>query len=193
MSLFYISLWFILKKNLSTRLQNLYRPPRNIRAGNKLLALFLKNPLCTSDLLPMGKILIERPANISQTPLLLILLSKYTMDKKNEKLVMIANSVNYHQVTWTFSFTLSGIFLPTQIIYQKMKNCFHAKLNSPEEFNITHSVNHWSNMKAIKLIEKIILPYVKKKGGYLLRDTSLIIGQHKVPVKNYGIYSDLIK
>ena len=39
--------------------------------------------------------------NIDQTPLPLILLSKYTMDKKNEKLVPIANSVDYRQVTGT--------------------------------------------------------------------------------------------
>ena len=48
--------------------------------------------------------------NIDQTPLPFILLSKYTMDKKNEKLVPIANSADYRQVTGTFSITLSGIF-----------------------------------------------------------------------------------
>ena len=47
-----------------------------------------------------------------------ILLSKYMMDKNNEKLEPIANSADYRQVTGTFSITLSDIFLPMQIIYQ---------------------------------------------------------------------------
>ena len=50
--------------------------------------------------------------NIDQTPLTFILLSKYTMVKKNEKLVPIANSADYREVTGTFSVTLSDIFLP---------------------------------------------------------------------------------
>ena len=48
--------------------------------------------------------------NINQTSLQFILLSKYTMDKKNKKLVPIANSADYRQVTETFSITLSGFF-----------------------------------------------------------------------------------
>ena len=41
------------------------------------------------------------------------------------------------------------------------------------EFNITHSVNHLPNEeKAIKLIEKVLLPYVKNKKEELdLRST----------------------
>ena len=49
---------------------------------------------------------------IGHTPLPFILLSKYTMNKNNEKLVPIANSADYHQVTVTFSISLSGNFLP---------------------------------------------------------------------------------
>ena len=48
--------------------------------------------------------------NIDQRRQPFILLSRYMIDKKNEKLVPIANSVDYCQVTGTFSITLSGIF-----------------------------------------------------------------------------------
>ena len=69
------------------------------------------------------------------------------MDKKNIKLVPRANFADHRQVTETFSITLSGIFLPTQIIYQ----------------GITKWSNHWSNEeKAIQLIEKVLLPYVRR-------------------------------
>lgn len=102
--------------------------------------------------------------NIDQTPLPFILLSKYTMDKKNEKLVPIANSADYRQVTGTFSISLSGVFLPMQIIYQGKTARCHPTFDFPEEFNITHSINHWSNEeKSIELINKVLVPYVQKK------------------------------
>ena len=83
--------------------------------------------------------------NIDQTTLPFILLSKYTMDKKNEKLVPIANSADYRQVTGTFSITVSSIFSPMQIIYKGQTDRCYPKFKFPEEFNIRHSVNHWSN------------------------------------------------
>ena len=39
-------------------------PPRNPRVGNKSPELFVKKPLCTDDLSPARKILIERPVSI---------------------------------------------------------------------------------------------------------------------------------
>ena len=60
MSLFYISS-FVTYIKITTKLQKLYNPPRNLRAGKKSPALFLKKPLCTGDLLPTHKIFIERP------------------------------------------------------------------------------------------------------------------------------------
>ena len=54
------------------------------------------------------------------------------------------------------------MFLPIQTIYRGKTN--RCDPNFPEEFNITHGVNHWSNKeKAIELIEEVLLPYVKKK------------------------------
>ena len=51
------------KENIITKLQKLYSPPRNHRAGNKSPALSVKKPLCTGDLSPACKIFIERPEN----------------------------------------------------------------------------------------------------------------------------------
>ncbi|MEO0687886.1 MAG: hypothetical protein AAFY76_23235 [Cyanobacteria bacterium J06649_11] len=45
--------------------------------------------------------------NIDQTPLPFILLSKYTMDKKNEKLVPIANSADYQEISQSVSLEFS--------------------------------------------------------------------------------------
>ena len=48
-------------ENTIVKLQKLYRPPRNLRVGNKLPALFLKELICTGDLSPARIIFIERP------------------------------------------------------------------------------------------------------------------------------------
>ena len=85
------------------------------------------------------------------------------MDKTNVEFVPITNLLDYRQVTGTFSITLSGSFLPIQIIYQGKTNQCHPKFKFPDEFNITHTPNHWSNEgKTIDLIEKVLVPYVKK-------------------------------
>ena len=52
-----------IKEKIFTKLQKLHSPPRNPRAGNKSPALFAKKPLCTGDLSPARKILIESPTN----------------------------------------------------------------------------------------------------------------------------------
>ena len=56
-----------IKENIITKLKKLYSPPRPIRAGNKLPALFLRKPLYMGDLSPACKIFIERPATPSQS------------------------------------------------------------------------------------------------------------------------------
>ena len=58
MSLFYIS---CIKESIITKLQKLYSPPRNLRAGNKPPALFLKKHSGMDNLSPARKIFIERP------------------------------------------------------------------------------------------------------------------------------------
>ena len=62
-----------------------------------------------------------------------------------------------------------------QIIYQDHTDHCHPKFKFPEEFNITYSVNEWSNEeKAIELIEKIFKRKKKKE-----KKKSLIFVQPK--------------
>ena len=82
--------------------------------------------------------------NIDQTALPFVLISKYTMDKTNEKLVPISDSADYRQITGTFSVTASGKFLPIHLIYQGKTDRCHSKFKFPEEFHVTHTENHWS-------------------------------------------------
>ena len=61
MSLLLHMIMTYIKENIITKLRKLYSPPRITRAGNKSSVLFVKKPLCTSNLSPTRKILIKRP------------------------------------------------------------------------------------------------------------------------------------
>ena len=50
-----------IEENIITKLQKLYSPARNRRAGNKSPVVFEKKPLCTGDLSPAHEIFIESP------------------------------------------------------------------------------------------------------------------------------------
>ena len=64
-SLKYVTLLHIIvtyiKENTIAKLQKLYSQTRNLRAGNILPALFLKEPICTGDLLPTHIKFIDKP------------------------------------------------------------------------------------------------------------------------------------
>ena len=110
--------------------------------------------------------------NIDQTRLPFILLIKYTMDKKIQKPVPIANSADYPQVTGAFSITFLLFFTKANDLPSQTDRC-HPNFIFSEEFNITHNVlTLFNGEKAIKLVEKILLPYIRNKKEELnLRST----------------------
>ena len=55
---------FFATENMITKLQKLYSPPRNPRASKKSPAIFVKKPLCRSNLLPTNEIFIERTVRV---------------------------------------------------------------------------------------------------------------------------------
>ena len=72
-------------------------------------------------------------------------------------------------ITATFACTLSGYFLPIQILYTGTTQRCHPKYKYPDECDVWHSENHWANQEtAMRLIQEIVIPYVnqvrKEKG-----------------------------
>ena len=69
------------------------------------------------------------------------------------------------QVTETFTVTMSGRFLPMQLIYEgKSPRCLPQGITFPENFNLTFTPNHWSNEdKVIEHLEKVVFPFVVEK------------------------------
>ena len=79
------------------------------------------------------------------------------------KRVAIAGIGDKHQIIAVFASTMSGDFLPPQIIYAgKTARCLPS-VEFPGDCDITYTENHWANEKAtLSYIEKILLPYTKQ-------------------------------
>ena len=104
-------------------------------------------------------ILPELIINIDQTPSSYVSVGKQTMSAKS---VPIEGLTDKRNITLTFSVTLSGTFLPMQVIYSgKTKASQPRNFVFPKGFCITQNPKHWSNeAETLKLISEIINPYV---------------------------------
>ena len=83
------------------------------------------------------------------------------------------------QITATFTVSMTGKFLPIQLIYEgKTPRCL-PRFHFPADFDVTFSDNHSSNMeKSIELFEKVIFSYLKQAKAslkYTKEQMSLII------------------
>ena len=102
--------------------------------------------------------------NLDQTPLKLVQCGNNTLAKKNSTNVTIAGSADKRSITGTFSITLSGNFLPVQLIYGGKTNQSLPRYKFPDEFSLSVNEKHFSNTKeSIKLLKEIIIPYVEKE------------------------------
>ena len=90
------------------------------------------------------------------------------MHKSREKIVPIKHSDDKRQVTAVLSITMSGEYLPAQVIYKGKTDCCHPKGDISSGWDIWHSVNHWSNEETmLRYVEKIIVPFLNNKRASL--------------------------
>ena len=87
------------------------------------------------------------------------------MEKCGTKRIEIAAINDKRQLTAVFGCTLTGDFLPPQLIYQgKTKRCLPSVSQSYKGWDITYSHNHWSNEETMRTyLLTIIIPYIAKK------------------------------
>ena len=130
--------------------------------------------------------------NLDQTPLSYVSPGKYTFSFKGAKNVPIRGVDDKRQITGTFAVTLTGKFLPMQLIYNGKTKRSLPKFKFPNSFSVVFTENHWSNTdKSVEFFEKIIFPYldkVKKENRYPNEQYSLIVmdffkGQHNDTLK----------
>ena len=106
--------------------------------------------------------------NLDQTTSKFVPGCNKTLAKKGSKTVSIAGSTDKRMITATFVITLSGNFLPIQLIYGgKTKKSIPA-VKFPDEFHVTANPKHYSNEKeSLEMMRKIIIPYVEEESGRL--------------------------
>ena len=86
------------------------------------------------------------------------------MGLKGSKTVPIKGSTEKRVITATFTITLDGHFLPVQVNYGGKTSKSLPRVNFPKSFSLSVNPKHYSNeQESIKVLEEIIIPYVKKE------------------------------
>ena len=102
--------------------------------------------------------------NLDQTPSKFVPGCNKTLAKKGSKTVSIAGSTDKRMITATFAITLSGNFLPIQLIYGGKTKKSVPAVAFPPEFHVTANPKHYSNEKeSLEMMKKIIIPYAEKE------------------------------
>ena len=100
--------------------------------------------------------------NWDQTAMKIISSCSWIMEKRGTKRVEITGIDDKRQITAVFACTLSGKFLPIQLIYQGTTPKCHPKdVTFSSDWDICCTANHWSNESTmLEYVNKIIIPYV---------------------------------
>ena len=84
--------------------------------------------------------------------------NEWTMAQyKSSKQVEVAGVDDKRQIAATFAASLSGLFLPVQLVYPGKTSKCHPSINFPKEWHITNSVYYWCNEKTMKSYIQLII------------------------------------
>ena len=83
--------------------------------------------------------------NLDQIPLSYVSPGKYTFSFKGAKNVPIKGVEDKRQITAIFAVSLTGKFLPIQLIYKGKTKRSLPKFKYPSTFSLSYTENHWSN------------------------------------------------
>ena len=112
-----------------------------------------------------NKIPLELVLNADQTPCSYVSVGRMTMAARDASSVPIKGLTDTTNITLTFVVTLSGEFLPMQVIYQGKTTASQPRgFKFPRGFAIYQSPKHYCNEdETLILIDKVIVPYVERK------------------------------
>ena len=101
--------------------------------------------------------------NFDQTNLPYTCIGKRTYHKQGSSNVPLVGKGKKKQITGSFAVTMTGQFLPMQLIV-----VFQKGVEFPDDWYVPYTKNHWTNEeKAIEHIEKVVFPYLKKQKAEL--------------------------
>ena len=125
--------------------------------------------------------------NWDQTGLNYVPVSQWMMAREGSKRVEVVGLNDKRQITGVFAGSLSGNFLPVQLVYQgKTTKCLPS-VAFPEKWNITSIANHWCNEDTMLLYIKSYVEEKRKSLGLSSSHSALVIfdefnGQTSDPV-----------
>ena len=144
--------------NFTHRAGTTTRPavPRGLFEECKLTFLTDINKLMTENKIPPELVL-----NADQTPCSYVSVGRMTMAARNSSSVPIKGLTDKRNITLTFVITLSGEFLPMQVIYKGKTTAGQPRgFKFPKGFAISQNPKHYSNEhENLTLIDKVIAPY----------------------------------
>lgn len=83
------------------------------------------------------------------------------MDVKGSRRIEIQGVDDKRQITALLTGTMSGAFLPAQLIYKGKTPACLPKFVFPPQWNVTFNETHWANEKTtLEYIEKVLVPYI---------------------------------
>ena len=103
--------------------------------------------------------------NWDQTGIKYVPVSQWTMVEKESKRVELEGVNDKRQITAVFAGSLTGDFLPVQLVYEGMTSkCYPNGVDFPADWLISATPNHWCNEETMLLyITKVIVPYLQQK------------------------------
>ena len=103
--------------------------------------------------------------NADQTPSTYVSTGAMTTAKRGEKNMAMKGLADQRAITLTFTVSLTGEFLPMQVIYGGKTTASQPRgFKFPDGFSVSQHLKHWSNEdETKKLIDTIINPFVVKK------------------------------
>ena len=112
----------------------------------------------------LDEIPLDLIINWDQTGINYVPVSSWTMEVEGSKRVELVGKDDKRQITAVFGGSMTGNFLPLQLVYQgKTTRCL-PQVNFPEDWHISYSENHWCNERTMKdYVHKVILPYIANK------------------------------
>ena len=100
--------------------------------------------------------------NWDQTAMKIVPSVSWTMEKRGTKRVEISRVDDKCQITAVFACSLSGEFLPVQMIFKgTTKKCLPRNVAFPKDYHVTCTANHWSNNETM-IVNHIIVPYLNE-------------------------------
>lgn len=102
--------------------------------------------------------------NWDQTALQLVPTGEWTMHEAKAKVIPITNSDDKWQITAVLATTMTGRYLPAQLIFKGKTPRCHPTLEVPHGWDLWHSCNHWSTEETmVRYLMKIIFPFVTRR------------------------------